>query len=217
MVIHKRTAIIGIIIAAVLIPIAAYTVSPLFLSKTVDEPLSFHEVSNSGSKNASNSFEQFMAMTEEERYASGQKMSESQKEAIMRDAARTQNATVNEAVTEAMSGTQASVVLSGVFVGVNDGIHNAEGNAKVIQPSNGGGPILRLEDFKSTNGPDLYVYLSTDKSATDFVSLGRLKGNIGNQNYEIPDGTDLSKYDNVLVWCKAFSVLFGDAELKPSI
>jgi hypothetical protein len=76
---------------------------------------------------------------------------------------------------------------------------------------------LRLEDFKSTNGPDLYVYLSTDKgAATDFVNLGRLKGNIGNQNYDIPKRTDLSKYDTVLIWCRAFSVLFGSAELKPS-
>jgi hypothetical protein len=77
-----------------------------------------------------------------------------------------------------------------------------------------GNSILRLENFRATNGPDLHVYLSTDKSASDFVSLGRLKGNIGNQNYEIPEGTELSKYDTVLIWCRAFSVLFGSAELK---
>ena len=60
----------------------------------------------------------------------------------------------------------------------------------------------------------MYVYLSTDKSAVDFVNLGRLKANNGNQNYDIPPGTDLSKYDTALIWCKAFSVLFGSAELK---
>jgi electron transfer DM13 len=101
-----------------------------------------------------------------------------------------------------------------MFVGVNDGIHNAEGDAKVIQLDDGSN-ILRLENFKSTNGPDLYVYLSTDKAASDFVNIGRLKGNMGNQNYEIPEGTDLSKYDTVLIWCQAFSVLFGSAELAP--
>ncbi|HEY8140434.1 MAG TPA: DM13 domain-containing protein [Nitrososphaera sp.] len=101
--------------------------------------------------------------------------------------------------------------ISGKFVGVGDGIHDASGLAKVIPID--GSSVLRLEDFRSTNGPDLYVYLSVDKEATDFVDLGRLKGNIGNQNYDIPEGTDLSKYDTVLVWCKQFSVLFGSAEL----
>jgi hypothetical protein len=67
-----------------------------------------------------------------------------------------------------------------------------------------------------TNGPDLYIYLSTDKSASVFVNLGRLKANIGNQNYPILAGTDTTKYNTVLIWCKAFSVLFGSADLKAS-
>ena len=71
-------------------------------------------------------------------------------------------------------------------------LHNAQGVAKVI-PIEGGGNVLRLEDLVVTNGPDLYVYLSTDKSASDFVNLGRLKANIGNQNYQIPEGTDMNK------------------------
>jgi peptide-methionine (R)-S-oxide reductase len=75
--------------------------------------------------------------------------------------------------------------------------------------------ILRLENFRATNGPDLYVYLATDNSASDYVDLGGLKGNIGNQNYDIPEGTDFSKYDSVLIWCKAFSVLCGSAKLEP--
>jgi len=95
---------------------------------------------------------------------------------------------------------------------VNDGIHNAEGNSKVLSLEDGR-EILRFEDFKSTNGPDLYVYLSTDTKATDIVNLGKLKANVGNQNYEIPEGTDLEKYNQVLIWCKSFSVLFGSAEL----
>jgi hypothetical protein len=105
-------------------------------------------------------------------------------------------------------------LLSGSFIGVGDGIHDAQGVAKVI-PIEGGGDFLRLEDLVVTNGPDLYVYLSTDKSALDFVNLGRLKANIGNQNYPIPEGIELTKYDTVLIWCRAFSVLFGSAELKP--
>lgn len=108
-----------------------------------------------------------------------------------------------------------NMTLSGSFVGIGDRIHNAEGVARVVH-IDGGKDVLRLENLAATNGPDLYVYLATDKEASDFVNLGRLKANNGNQNYDIPVGTDLSKYDNVLVWCKQFSVLFGSAELTSS-
>ncbi|MGI9566291.1 MAG: DM13 domain-containing protein [Nitrosopumilus sp.] len=115
------------------------------------------------------------------------------------------------AVDEAVP-TATAALPQGQFVGVGDGIHDAQGTVKIIQVE-GGTEYLRLENFKSTNGPDLYVYLAIDGNASDYVDLGRLKGNVGNQNYEIPQGTDLSKYDNVLIWCKSFSVLFGSAEL----
>jgi hypothetical protein len=103
-----------------------------------------------------------------------------------------------------------NMLLTASFVGAGDGIHDAQGIA-----IEGGGNVLRLEDLAVTNGPDLYVYLSTDKSASDFVNLGRLKANIGNQNYPIPGETAMSKYDTVLICCRAFSVLFGSAELTP--
>ena len=102
---------------------------------------------------------------------------------------------------------------NGVFVGVGDGIHDAQGEAYTI-PLENGSNVLRLENFRSTNGPDLYVYLSTDKNASEFINLGELKANSGNQNYQIPDDVDLEKYNQVLIWCKAFGVLFGNAELS---
>jgi Electron transfer DM13 len=108
---------------------------------------------------------------------------------------------------------QSQSTLSGQFMGVGDGIHDAEGIAKQISLEDGR-QFVRFENFKVTNGPDLFVYLATDKSASDFVDLGKLKANNGNQNYQIPPGTDLSKYNTVVIWCKAFSVLFGSAELK---
>ena len=108
--------------------------------------------------------------------------------------------------------TRQDALRTGSFVGVGDGIHNAEGIAKVI-PLQDGSNILRLENLRVTNGPDLYVYLATDKSGSDFVSLGKLKANNGNQNYNIPSETDLTKYDTVLIWCRPFSVLFGSADL----
>lgn len=108
---------------------------------------------------------------------------------------------------------ETKLTYTGTFVGVGDGIHDAQGTAKIISLDSGNN-ILRLEDFKSTNGPDLYVYLATDEKASEFVSLGKLKANNGNQNYEIPQDTDLEKYNQVLIWCKTFGVLFGNADLS---
>jgi len=102
---------------------------------------------------------------------------------------------------------------TGTFIGVGDGIHDAQGDAYTI-PLEDGSDVLRLENFISTNGPDLYVYLSTDDNASEFINLGELKASKGNQNYEIPNDTDLNEYDKVLIWCKAFGVLFGSAELS---
>jgi len=101
----------------------------------------------------------------------------------------------------------------GNFIGIGDGIHDAVGEVFVIEAEDGS-KFLRFENFKASNGPDLYVYLATDETASDYVSLGKLKGNIGNQNYLIPPGADLSNQDTVLIWCKQFSVLFGSAKLS---
>lgn len=101
----------------------------------------------------------------------------------------------------------------GNFIGIGDGIHDAVGEVFIIEAEDGS-KFLRFENFKVSNGPDLYVYLATDETASDYVSLGKLKGNIGNQNYLIPPGADLSNQDTVLIWCKQFSVLFGSAKLR---
>jgi Electron transfer DM13 len=211
----RKTIIIGIIIAAVAIPLGIYTVSPLFVNTEINEPLPTLGNDNNNNDDdaaAMQQFKDFMEMSEEERIEKGQQMSNEERDMIMKTAAQTNGTTINDNM--ATIGEDISTTYSGTFVGVNDGIHNAEGMAKVIRLDDAS-MILRLENFKATNGPDLYVYLATDKSASDFVDLGRLKGNIGNQNYEIPEGTDFSRYDTVLIWCKAFSVLFGSAELEP--
>ena len=205
---NKKAIIVVMIIAAIAIPVGIYAVSPLFINTSVNEPLPTSSVTDL------QKFQEFMSMkSEEERVEKGQQMTTEEKNAILRGAAQTNGNTVNENMTEASTLGQTSLAM-GRFIGVNDGIHNAEGLAKIIRLDDAS-MILRLENFKATNGPDLYVYLSTDKSASDIVNLGRLKGNIGNQNYDIPQGTDFSKYHTVLIWCQAFSVLFGSAELEP--
>jgi len=194
---------------AVAIPAGIYTVSPLFVNNIVNEPLPTTKSLTDLQK-----FQEFMSVNNEsQREEKGQQMSIEEKNAILRGAAQTNGSTVNQNITDAATTLGQRSLFIGKFIGVNDGIHNAEGLVKVIQLDDGS-MILRLENFKATNGPDLYVYLASDSSASDFVNLGRLKGNIGNQNYNIPEGTDFSRYDTVLIWCKAFSVLFGSAQLE---
>ncbi len=160
---------------------------------------------------ASSDPQAFVNMTEEQRAQAAKNMTQNEKEMIMNEFSK-QNATVNESMNETKM-TNDTMTLMGNFVEAGDGFHKAEGIAKVINLADGR-TFLRLENLKTTNGPDLYVYLSVGKDASDIVNLGRLKGNIGNQNYEIPAGADLSKYNTVLIWCKAFSTLFGSAKLS---
>ena len=160
----------------------------------------------------SSDVQNFMNMTEEQRIQAAKNMTQNEKEMVMNEFSK-QNSTVNENMSET-SMPKDTKPLMGNFVDAGDGFHKAQGVAKVINLADGK-TFLRLENLKTTNGPDLYVYLSTGKDdASDIVNLGRLKGNIGNQNYEIPTGTDLVKYNTVLIWCKAFSTLFGSAKLS---
>jgi hypothetical protein len=82
--------------------------------------------------------------------------------------------------------------------------------------------ILRLEGFESTNGPDLLVYLTVGDSsepsdaalAADHVDLGVLRGNVGDQNYDLPSDVDLAHFDTVVIWCRRFGTAFGAADLR---
>ena len=189
--------------AIIVITFAIYTISPLLINTVINEPLPPSSVSSD--------FQRFMNMTEDERIEAANNMTQKQKEIIMTVAAKDNN-TVSENLSVATMSASSNETLIGNFVGAGDGFHNAEGVAKIIQLADGT-DILRLENFKATNGPDLYVYLSTDKTNADIVNLGRLKGNIGNQNYLIPAGTDITKYNTAIIWCRAFSVIFGSAQL----
>lgn len=100
-----------------------------------------------------------------------------------------------------------------------DRSHPTEGTALVLADGQGR-RVLRFEGFKTDNGPDLNVYLSPespDAAASvfddDYVDLGDLKGNLGDQNYEIPQDVDLDRYSTVVIWCVRFSVAFGTAGL----
>ena len=166
------------------------TLSPLFTSKTVNElPLDLNTEINQNI-----TFSKFVNLTEDERTRIAKNMTSEQIDNIMVMAAK-----YNSTVTEDMTGMDSNSInntLTGRFGGAGDGFHDVSGMVKIFIFADGKS-ILRLEDFKSTNGPDMYVYLSTDKKASDSVNVGRLKGNVGNQNYEIPQDVNLSKYNLV--------------------
>jgi len=112
-----------------------------------------------------------------------------------------------------------AVLAAGDFHGVH---HDTKGHAAILQQP-GGKRILRLTDFATSNGPDVRVYLIAANDAADngtvtsagFVEVAPLKGNIGDQNYQLPEGVDLAKYRAVSIWCKRFAVNFGTAPLMP--
>ncbi|MDV3222026.1 DM13 domain-containing protein [Intrasporangium sp.] len=109
----------------------------------------------------------------------------------------------------------------GAFV---DGEHATSGRARLLELEDGS-VHLRLEDFSTSDGPDVHVWLTDQPAGGDdwgrfddgrFVALGILKGTDGNQNYRVPPGTDLDGLTSVVIWCDRFDVAFGSAPLTPA-
>lgn len=110
---------------------------------------------------------------------------------------------------------QQQVISEGQF---QSGVHETTGTATIYQLADGK-RILRLTNFSTSNGPDVRVVLvptnqlknNEDVKNYQYVELGKLKGNKGDQNYEIPNEIDVSAYSAVSVWCKRFNENFGAA------
>ena len=111
------------------------------------------------------------------------------------------------------------VVASGEFIHANpkDPIHYGKGKVTAYQD------LVHLgADFEVGPGPKFHVYLvpeknvipSTNVARTMFVDLGWLKAFKGSQNYPVPPGVDLAKYESVVIWCEQFGVLISPATLK---
>lgn len=121
------------------------------------------------------------------------------------------NKKVNEAIPLAANET-ASILAKGEFV---SGAHETKGMAQLV--SSGGKTYVRLTDFNTSNGPDVRVIALTksgNETAKDSIDLGSIKGNIGDQNYELPNGVDPTQITSISIWCKRFSVGFGSAMLN---
>lgn len=114
----------------------------------------------------------------------------------------------------------AKTLATGTFHGK---VHKTSGRATVYQEADGK-LVLRITNFKTSNGPDVHVILIAAKDADDDanflknntprIELGNLKGNEGDQNYEIPAGTDLAKFQTVSIYCERFNANFGAAPLE---
>ena len=186
----------AVIAAIPAIALAWWLASPLFINTTVDEefPLTVSAEIPDG----------FTREEVEETMATMAKMDD----------------TATEPMMPAMS---AAMVLSMGNFRDADSFHKGSGTATVYQLEDGS-HVLRFEDFRVTNGPDLRVLLSKASDIADkgefqqyeYVELDRLKGNIGNQNYVIPADLDVSEYGSVVIYCKPFQVLFSVAPLAAS-
>ena len=143
------------------------------------------------------------------------------KAGVEEDAGATPEAMVegNVADTGASEPAGPIVLKSGSFRDA-DSFHRGSGQATIYQTPDGG-HLLRFENFETTNGPDLHVLLSQspnpqsteDVKSPGYLDLGKIKGNIGNQNYPIPSGTDVGAQMSVVIYCKPFSVVFSVAPL----
>lgn len=128
----------------------------------------------------------------------------------------------NTVVTEELAevSEDQTTTISGAFSGKSARYQGA-GNATIVELDDGTRQI-QFTDFSVTNGPALQVWLSShpfprseaDVNDNDWVNLGALKGNLGDQAYDIPADVDLSQYQSVVIWCRPFGVLFSSAALE---
>ena len=101
--------------------------------------------------------------------------------------------------------------------------HQTSGRGTVYKTSDGR-QYLRLTDFSTSNGPDVHVILARSddenlnqeivKGQLDSVELGSLKGNQGDQHYDLPASVDLHKYNAAVIYCERFHAVFGVARLE---
>lgn len=191
---HRIVApVVGVVVLAVVVVSGEYLLSPLWERSTLDEasPVMAEATAAAATPTANPTATPTAT-------ASG-----------------TPNAVATSEATPASSGDAfaARVVSEGEVSGADE-FHFGEGRAVIIEVA----PdeyILRFEEFSVRNGPDLFVYLSSEAGAPsgDAVKLGELKATDGAFNYEIPAGVDVASLGYAMIWCDQFAVLFATAPL----
>jgi hypothetical protein len=225
---NTRKYLIPIVVVGFIgvLAIGWYLGSPLFINQTVDEAFPFEvppqeEIDQmSEDEKMAMEAEFLTAVPDDETLStmSGEEKTEVEEKVLMA-AASMPDHDMDEPMPEA-SGNESSgssLILQGQFQGA-DSFHQGAGDAGVYELPDGT-YILRLDEFTVTNGPDLHVLLATGTNPTgqsdlgEYLDLGKLKGNLGNQNYELPPGVDISEYHSVVIYCLPFHVIFSTAPL----
>jgi len=218
---RRRSFFIGVI-AIGAAAVGWWLFSPLLFNKTVEEAFPFElpsesemaEMSDAEMKDLEAEFEAAMPDAEAlselsaEEEAELQEMVEEAAAAVMSDTD----------VAEDMPAAELVLIASGEFVG-QDAFHEGSGQVAVYQQ--GDEFVVRFENFRVTNGPDLHVILvkhpspsNSDEVGSDYIDLGSLKGNQGNQNYPVPEGIDASEFQSVVIYCVPFHVVFSVGSLN---
>lgn len=181
---HRRRNLILVGLALVVaLPIGWYLLSPLFIDRTVDEDLPFVPAEAT---------------------------------AAMKEAMAEPEKTMEEPMPPGDTADM-RILAHGEFYNL---AHEGHGRATIYELADAT-RLLRFEDFAVLNGPDLQVWLVPVDPVPDTVGveipgyfdLGSLKGNIGDQNYDLPAELDLSAFKSVVIWCQPFRVPFNAAPL----
>ncbi|WP_370328014.1 DM13 domain-containing protein [Euzebya sp.] len=199
--------------AVVVLAVAFWLIRPLFVDTVVDEEFPVSSSATEDGDAAGGTAGEDEAFPLSAGAEVPDDMTQEEVEAEMEAAAAAPD--VEEV--EDMPEGEPTVLSTGSFGGA-DSAHSGAGTATIYALADGS-HVLRFEDFEVTNGPDLRVYLAPLDAdgqphvGEGAVELGRLKGNIGNQNYDIPADVDLSQPLGVVIYCQPFSVTFATAPL----
>ena len=212
---NKRIWLIGAgLILVVGTPIAWYLISPLFIMRAVDEALPTARATEAVAEVPE--LDATLAPQATGAVATvAPTLAPQATDALTTVTVEPTDAPAEPTPDEAASTPQ--VLVQGSFYDV---VHEGEGTATVYQLADGS-RVLRFEDFMVLNGPDLHVWLvpvdpvpnTVGVEIAGYADLGKLKGNVGSQNYELPAGLDLSQFKSVVVWCQPFRVPFAAAAL----
>ena len=229
----RRVTAAGIVVAAIpALALAWWLGSPLFLDKTVDEEFPLTSTAQVPDDMTRAEAEKIMEEATESEVQVNEEMPAMMKPADEGSNGGSSSSTPTAEDATAMPGPTPTamspadeapgpVALSTGSFRDADNFHHGSGQATIYQLPDGT-YLLRLEDFNGTNGPELHVLLSPHPDPTSrsqvtgpgYIDLGDLKGNIGNQNYPVPAGVDVTGYQSVVIYCKPFHVLFSVAPLK---